>query len=153
MQKKQPPLGPMVQIQEDFLRGKIVSGMGWAHRTLPRQLPFFIPFIPELKDFPPATINVEMDFALSFAKSDLIIKDVPWCEGVQESFEFFQIVLFYRGKEIPAWLYRPIGSLHRLNPCDIEIMAPFHIIHEPGDEVKISFVNRLVKNLEWKRIE
>jgi hypothetical protein len=131
--------------------GVVVKGLGCASHTTKIQFPIIGRLIPELSGLFPGTINVLADKALVLGVPDLRLPPVPDIHpNMCEFFDFWRIQLAEANdKAVPAFIYRSSGSIHRLNPCHLEIAAP---LIEPriktGAKVFIRFQSP-VRKVEW----
>lgn len=132
------------------VKGVVVSGLGCASQYLKVQLPVLSQMFPELSGVNPSTINVQLEKGLGVVNADFRVRPMPHINPIlNEFFDFFRISFRWGKRTIPAWIYRTSGSIHRLNPCHIEIIAPFIEENrpEPGDKVEVTF-QAPVKKLE-----
>jgi hypothetical protein len=110
-----------------LLPGRIVAGMGTAHRNLPRQLRLIAKEFPEIAGCHPGTLNVLLPVPVILVSPDHRTLPIKWHpESVPEVFEFLRIRLGlpHLEKLVPAWLYVAQKSPHRRNLRLHEVIAP-----------------------------
>ncbi len=114
------------QAGENEFRGQIIRGIGAAGQAVRMQLPALVQNFPEISGIHPGTINILLDKALVFRKTDHTTPPIPWARGIVETFDFIRVKfrMLDAGEPVRAWVYRPSGSPHRINPCLVEILAP-----------------------------
>src|SRR5712692_8563615 len=61
--------------------GKVIQGFGVAKETLRLQMPFFVKHFPEVKGCYPASINVELEYALHIWHPDHTTHPIQWARG------------------------------------------------------------------------
>ncbi len=113
----------------------VVEGVIWpgataASLTVSKQLPFLVPYVPDVARLHPATINVlfPIGAAIRIAVPDIVTPPLPWRGSNQpsERFAFTRIGFEFPvgGTRVDAWIYTAEQSHHRFDMGLIEILAP-----------------------------
>ncbi len=112
----------------------VVEGVIWpgataASLTVSKQLPFFIPYVPDAARLHPATINVlfPTGAAIRITVPDIVTPALPWRGPnlMSERFAFTRIGFEFPvgGTPLDAWIYTAEQSHHRFDMGLIEILA------------------------------
>ena len=120
------------KMSEFRISGRPTSGLGWASKTVPRQLPLLLQHLPELESCYPATINLRLEKNLRIEQPDVVTPGIDWSEGwierlPPETFRLTRIEFEIVGKHPrqTGWIYEASFSPHRGNAWFVEFLAPF----------------------------
>jgi hypothetical protein len=109
------------------LTATVIKGLGAATANLKKQLPPIAEEFPEVRDCFHGTLNVELERGLLVLSADHRTKPVNWdpAHAPGEVFDFLRIRFEApEGSEaIPAWLYIPHNSDHRMDLSDEKLTA------------------------------
>lgn len=107
------------------IKGSITEGFRRAKYSLEKQMPFFTGLFPEVTHCYPATINVELEYALRVWKPDYTTPLISWAYPPGEQFSFLRIAF-----ECPvgtgrrrAWIFIPHGSPHYHKLFQVEVLT------------------------------
>ena len=104
---------------------------GKARENLVRQVPLIVPGFPEIRDYYPATINVDFEPKVLLAGWDHRTPPIPWEGGDDgEVFDLVRVRLVFDelGVRVRALWYVAHWSVHRRDPHRHEFLAE-HFVH------------------------
>lgn len=135
-----------------IIAGVVVKGLGAARHFVKGQLPGFARIFPEVKDCFPGTINVLSAQGLVLQSPDCRIPPMPEVSPfLNEFFDLWRAQVRFGLSKVwrKAWVYRSSDSIHRLNPCYLELIAdPMPDPPEEGTKCEIK-VEKPARPLEW----
>ena len=111
------------------VKGKVITGMGWAHITVPLQMLELKKLIPSLEKCFPATLNLQLERKLEIVNPTLETHSIKWdSTGLHkklppEKFRLTSVKLLAGGKWIAAWIYQAEFSHNRLRHDVVEVIA------------------------------
>jgi hypothetical protein len=73
------------------MRGKVIRGCGVATSTIAKQMPYFVPLFPEIKDCHFGSINILLEQGLRVFKPDYETPPIPWTGPPGKVFSFLRI--------------------------------------------------------------
>lgn len=101
---------------------------GGASRNLVTQIPLIVTEFPEIAECHPGTMNVKLDCCLIVLRPDHRTRLIDWhpSQSPGEIFELLRIQFELPAGQlkVPAWIYLPSGSPHRMTPQIHEVIGP-----------------------------